>query len=51
MTMFLLSFGVIALAILGLALGLLFGRGPLEGSCGGNAVVRSCPVCRKDAER
>lgn len=51
MTLFLLSFAVIALAILGLAAGLLLGRGPLRGSCGGNAAVRTCPVCRAEPDR
>jgi hypothetical protein len=46
MTLFLLSFAVIVLAILGLGAGVLLGRGPLKGSCGGNAVLRSCPLCR-----
>ena len=47
MTMlFLLSFIVTALAVLGLAAGWLLGRGPLRGSCGGGACVRACPHCR-----
>lgn len=51
MTLFLLSFAVIVLAILGLAAGVLLGRGPLNGSCGGNAVLRTCPLCRPKEER
>lgn len=51
MTLFLLSFAVVALAILGLGAGLLLGRGPLKGSCGGNAVVRTCPLCKPGRER
>ena len=51
MTLFLLSFGVIALAIVGLAAGLLLGRGPLPGSCGGNAVLSICALCRRGARR
>lgn len=35
MTHFLFSFGVIALAGLGLAVGVLAGREPVKGSCGG----------------
>lgn len=46
MALFLLSFAVIGLAILGLAAGMLLGRGPLRGSCGGDAVLKSCPLCR-----
>jgi len=51
MTLFLLSFAVIGLAVLGLGIGALAGRGPLRGSCGGNAVVRMCPLCREEGER
>ncbi len=46
MTVFLLSFAVVGLAIIGLGVGLLLGRGPLKGTCGGNAVVSACPLCR-----
>ena len=51
MTLFLLSFAVIGLAILGLGIGVLLGRGPLRGSCGGNGVVRMCPMCREEEMR
>ncbi len=51
MTIFLLSFAVVLLAVGGLAVGLLLGRGPLRGSCGGNAVVSACPLCRDGDER
>jgi len=51
MMIFLLSFAVVALAILGLAAGVLIGRGPLKGSCGGDAVLRACPVCKPGEER
>ena len=51
MTLFLLSFAVIVLAILGLGAGVLLGRAPLRGSCGGNAVLRSCPLCCPEEER
>ena len=51
MTLFLLSFAVIAVAILGLGAGVLLGREPLRGSCGGNAVLKSCPLCRTGEER
>lgn len=47
MMIFVLSFVVVALAVLGLAAGLLLGRGPLRGSCGGNAVLRLCALCRR----
>ena len=51
MTVFLLSFAVIVLTILGLGIGVLLGRGPLKGSCGGNEVLRACPLCRPGEER
>jgi hypothetical protein len=51
MTLFLLSFAVILLAVAGLGTGLLLGRDPLHGSCGGNAVLRNCPLCRTDKKR
>lgn len=47
MTLFLLSFTVIALAILGLGAGVLLGRGPLKGSCGGDPVLNVCALCRR----
>ena len=46
MTLFLLSFAVIVLAFLGLGVGVLLGRGPLKGSCGGDAVLNACPICK-----
>jgi len=51
MTLFVLSFAVIVLAILGLGAGALLGRGPLKGSCGGDALVSTCPLCRAGEER
>jgi hypothetical protein len=51
MTLFLLSFAVVALAILGLAAGALLGREPLKGSCGGDAVLKACPLCRPGEDR
>jgi len=51
MTIFVLTFAVIALAIVGLGAGTLAGRGPLRGSCGGDAVLRICPVCRAEKRR
>lgn len=48
MTVFLLSLAVIALAVLGMAVGVLFGRAPLSGSCGGLAQLGfDCDVCEK----
>lgn len=51
MTTFLLGFGVIVLSILGLAVGVLAGRRPIKGSCGGlscgaSAGCAGCPNAR-----
>ena len=46
MGIFFITFGIFLLVMAGLAVGLLVGRGPLKGSCGGNAVVRNCPACK-----
>lgn len=51
MTLFLLTFVVIVLAVLGLGAGALLGRGPLKGSCGGNAVLKTCPLCHPGEEQ
>ena len=51
MLVFVLSLAVMLLSILGLAVGVLFGRKPLAGSCGGNAVVSACPTCRRGEPR
>ena len=51
MTLFLLTFTMTVLAILGLGVGVLLGRAPLKGSCGGNAVLKVCPLCRPGEER
>jgi len=45
---FLLSFLIFLLAIIGIAIGTIAGRAPLKGSCGGNAVVKNCPACNDD---
>lgn len=44
---FLFGLCVFVLAIGALALGMLTGRGPIEGSCGGNAAIDSCPLCKQ----
>ena len=45
---FILTFSIFLLAIGGLALGLVFGRAPLKGSCGGIACAKgiSCGACQ-----
>lgn len=49
MSTFILSFLVFLLAMAGLALGLIFGRAPLRGSCGGLSCVKGadCAACPK----
>lgn len=47
MILFLLSFFIIALASAGLGIGVVLGREPLQGSCGGDSVVSICPICRQ----
>ncbi|MEC5324907.1 (Na+)-NQR maturation NqrM [Aurantimonas sp. A3-2-R12] len=46
---FLLAFAIILLAIAGLALGVMFGRMPLRGSCGGLSCIKDaeCGACRR----
>lgn len=52
MSTFLLAFAIILLAIGGLALGVLFGRPPLKGSCGGVSCLKGtdCGACRAARE-
>ncbi len=45
MTLFILSFVVFVIAVIGLGAGLLLGRGSLRSSCGGDSVVRLCANC------
>jgi hypothetical protein len=54
MTVFLVAFAVVALAFLGMAAGVILGRGALRGSCGGLATIegleKSCPACAAPCE-
>lgn len=48
LTMFLVVFAVMLLAVLGLAAGVLAGRKPIAGSCGGIAslgIEKECSIC------
>jgi hypothetical protein len=51
MITFLFAVATMILAVLGLAVGLFFGRPPLKGSCGGIACGGACGTCpRKTGE-
>lgn len=45
---FILAFSIFLLSMTGLALGVLFGRTPIKGSCGGIACAKgiSCGACQ-----
>lgn len=49
MMTFAITFSVFALAMTGLAVGVLAGRAPIKGSCGGLACVKGaeCGVCTR----
>ncbi len=51
MTLFLISFAVIGLVIVGSSAGLLLGRPPLRSGCGGDPVLQRCPICRTRVSR
>ena len=53
MATLLLAFVIILLAIAGLAVGVMLGRAPIKGSCGGLACAKGidCGVCQVKAKR
>ena len=54
MTVFLISMLVIALVIGGMAIGVMFGRQPIKGSCGGMGALgidTACEICGGDPKR
>lgn len=54
MTVFLLSFVLISLAFAGLAIGVMLGRKPISGSCGGlnqAGVSAGCELCGGEQSR
>jgi len=54
MTLFLISFIFIALVMAGMAVGVLAGRGPIKGSCGGMGALgidTACDICGGNPQR
>ena len=51
MTTFLLAFVLVALAVLGMAAGVLLGREPIAGSCGGLGNGKACAACTRPCRR
>ncbi|NND91988.1 MAG: (Na+)-NQR maturation NqrM [Granulosicoccus sp.] len=46
MALFLITFGIMVLAVLGMAIGVIFGRTPIAGSCGGLNAVDGSGTCQ-----
>lgn len=54
MTLFLVSFVFIGLVMAGMAIGVMAGRGPLKGSCGGMGALgidTACDICGGNPQR
>ncbi|HEY5644877.1 MAG TPA: (Na+)-NQR maturation NqrM [Pseudomonadales bacterium] len=54
MTTLLMSFVIMLLVVTGMAVGVLFGRRPISGSCGGMKALGmdvSCEICGGDPDR
>ncbi|MFT5481952.1 MAG: hypothetical protein ACI9GW_000599 [Halieaceae bacterium] len=54
MTIFILSFVLMALIIVAMAVGVLFGGQPIKGSCGGMGALgidTACDICGGDPQR
>lgn len=49
MSVFLITFAVMVLAVLGMSIGVITGRRELKGSCGGLNNGGDCPCARQDA--
>lgn len=45
MTTFLFALSVVLLSVGGLGMGVLFGRAPLRGTCGGLPCLKDCQAC------
>lgn len=54
MTMIFVAFGAMLLIVTGMAVGVLFGKKPISGSCGGMSAIgmeSACDVCGGDKNR
>ncbi len=54
MTVFLLSFALVGLILLAMSVGVLFGRSPIKGSCGGMGALgidTACDICGGNTQR
>jgi hypothetical protein len=54
MTLFFISLFVVALVVAGMAVGVIAGRPPLKGSCGGMGALgidTACEICGGDPQR
>ena len=54
MIIFFITLGVLALVITGMAIGVIMGRGPIKGSCGGMSAVgidSNCEICGGNAKK
>ncbi|MCX2973449.1 (Na+)-NQR maturation NqrM [Halieaceae bacterium IMCC8485] len=54
MSMFLITFLVFGLVVAGMAVGVIMGRGPIKGSCGGMGALgidTACDICGGDPKR
>ena len=54
MTLFLISAAVIGLVMAGMAIGVIMGRAPIKGSCGGIGALgidTACEICGGDPRR
>ncbi|WP_221798590.1 (Na+)-NQR maturation NqrM [Oceanobacter mangrovi] len=54
MTMFLVAFGAMLLIVAGMAIGVIMGRKPISGSCGGMSAIGmdvACDICGGDKNK
>ena len=54
MTLFLISFCIVLFVVLGMSVGVLAGRGPIKGSCGGMSALgidTECDICGGDPNK